>query len=83
MIKIEVSDNLAKSAMDGSFIEITAELILGLMQVFMTFESDAPGTGHAMLKAVRLAIENNTIVASAAETAAEAQIVHKKGQKKC
>lgn len=83
MIKLEVNDNFAKTTMDGSGVEITAELILGLVQVFMTFESDAPGTGHAMLKAVRLAIENNTIVASAAETAAEAQIVHKKGQKKC
>lgn len=80
MVKLEVNDNFAKSAMDGSFMEITAELILGLMQFFMTFESDAPGTGHAMLKAVRLAIENDTIVEAAAETAAEAKITHKEGQ---
>ena len=80
MIKIEVSDNLAKSAMDGSFMEITAELILGLTQVFMAFEADTPGSGHEMLKAVRLAIENNTIVETAAEIAAEAKITHKEGQ---
>lgn len=80
MIKIEVSDNLAKSAMDGSFMEITAELILGLTQVFMAFEAYTPGSGHAMLKAVRLAIENNTIVETAAEIAAEAKITHKEGQ---
>ena len=73
MIKIEVSDNIAKSAMDGSFIEITAELILGLTQVFMAFEADTPGSGHAMLKAVRLAIEKNTIVDTAAEIASEVQ----------
>lgn len=73
MIKIEVSDSLAKSAMDGSGVEITAELILGLTQVFMAFEGDTPGSGHAMLKAVRLAIENNTIVETAAEIASEVQ----------
>ena len=33
-----------------------------------------------MLKAVRLAIENNTIVETAAEIAAEAKIAHKEGQ---
>ena len=73
MIKLEVIDNFAKSTMDGSGLEITAELIMGLTQVFMAIESDTPGSGHAMLKAVRLAIENNTIVETAAEIAAEAQ----------
>lgn len=73
MIKIEVSDNLAKSAMDGSGLQITTELIMGLTQVFMAFEGDTPGSGHAMLKAVRLAIENNTIVDTAAEIASEVQ----------
>lgn len=80
MIKIEVIDNFAKSTMDGSGLEITAELILGLTQVFMAFEADTPGSGHAMLKAVRLAIENNTIIETAAEIAAEAKITHKEGQ---
>ena len=80
MIKIEVIDNFAKSTMDGSGLEITAELIVGLTQVFMAFEADTPGSGHAMLKAVRLAIENNTIVETAAEIAAEAKITHKEGQ---
>ena len=80
MIKIEVSDNLAKSAMDGSFMEITAELILGLTQVFMAFEADTPGSGHAMLKAVRLAIEKNTIVDTADEIASEVKMTHKEGQ---
>lgn len=80
MIKIEVSDNLAKSAMDGSGLQITTELIMGLTQVFLAFEADTPGSGHAMLKAVRLAIENNTIVETAAEIAAEAKITHKEGQ---
>lgn len=73
MIKIEVSDNLAKSAMDGSGLQITTELIMGLTQVFMAFEADTPGSGHAMLKAVRLAIERNTIVDTAAEIASEVQ----------
>lgn len=73
MIKIEVSDNLAKSAMDGSGVVITAELILGLTQVFMAFEADTPGSGYAMLKAIRLAIEKNTIVDTAAEIASEVQ----------
>ena len=80
MIKLEVNDNFAKTTMDGSGVEITAELIMGLTQVFMAFESDTPGSGHAMLKAVRLAIENNTIVETAAEIAAEAKITHKEGQ---
>lgn len=80
MIKLEVIDNFAKSTMDGSGLEITAELILVLTQVFMAFEADTPGSGHAMLKAVRLAIENNTIVETAAEIAAEAKITHKEGQ---
>lgn len=73
MIKIEVIDNFAKSTMDGSGLEITAELILGLTQVFMAFEADTPGSGHEMLKAVRLAIEKNTIVDTAAEIASEVQ----------
>ncbi len=73
MIKLEVNDNFAKTTMDGSGVEITAELILGLVQVFMAFEGDAPGSGHAMLKAVRLAIEKNTIVDTAAEIASEVQ----------
>ena len=73
MIKLEVIDNFAKSTLDGSGLEITAELILGLVQVFMAFEGDAPGSGHAMLKAVRLAIEKNTIVDTAAEIASEVQ----------
>lgn len=73
MVKIEVSDNLAKFEMDGSGVKITAELILGLMQAFMAFEGDTPGAGHAMLKAVRLAIEKNTIVDTAAEITTETQ----------
>lgn len=73
MIKLEVIDNFAKSTMDGSGLEITTELIMGLTQVFMAFEADAPGSGHAMLKAVRLAIEKNTIVDTAAEIASEVQ----------
>lgn len=80
MIKLEVIDNFAKSTMDGSGLEITAEMIMGLTQVFMAFEAVTPGSGHAMLKAVRLAIENNTIVETAAEIAAEAKITHKEGQ---
>ena len=78
MIKIEVSDNLAKSAMDGSGLQITTELIMGLTQVFTAFEADTPGSGHAMLKAVRLAIENNTIVDTAAEVASEIQYHRRK-----
>ena len=81
MIKIEVSDNLAKSAMDGGGVVITAELILGLTQVFMAFEADTPGSGHAMLKAVRLAIEKNTIVDVAAEIASETQYHRRKDNK--
>lgn len=73
MVKLEVNDNFAKSTMDGSGLQVTTELIMGLTQVFMAFEADTPGSGHAMLKAVRLAIENNTIVETAAEIAAEAQ----------
>lgn len=84
MIKLEVIDNFAKSTMDGSGLEITAELILGLVQVFMAFEANTPGSGHAMLKAVRLAIENNTIVdtaATAAEVASETQYHRRKDNK--
>ena len=81
MIKIEVIDNFAKSTMDGSGLEITAELIMGLTQVFMAFEADTPGSGHAMLKAVRLAIENNTIVDTAAELASETQYHRRKDNK--
>ncbi len=81
MVKLEVNDNFAKSTMDGSGLEITAELILGLTQVFMAFEAYTPGSGHAMLKAVRLAIENNTIVDTAAEVASETQYHRRKDNK--
>ena len=81
MIKLEVIDNFAKSTMDGSGLEITAELIMGLTQVFTAFEADTPGSGHAMLKAVRLAIENNTIVDTAAEVASEIQYHRRKDNK--
>ncbi len=73
MVKLEVNDNFAKSAIDGDLVEITAELILGLVHIFMTLESHVPGTGHKMLKAIHTAIMTNTIVDAAAEAAAEVQ----------
>lgn len=73
MVKLEVNDNLAKSAIDGDFTEIVSDLILGLVHVFMTFESHVPGTGHQMLRAINLAIVTNTIVEAATEAAAESK----------
>lgn len=73
MVKLEVIDNFAKSAIDGDLVDITAELILALVHIFMTLESHVPGTGHKMLKAVHTAIVTNTIADVAAQTAAEAQ----------
>lgn len=65
MLKLEVKDNFVNAKMDGTQEQITADLLLGLVQLFMFFERNSPGSGHLFLHAISYAIASNCIAESA------------------
>lgn len=65
MLKIFISDEVARVDADGTAHEIISEMTLALALLVKSFEQDDPGSGQMFLDVIRSAIETDVIMEAA------------------